>query len=39
MWPKFQNKEIDTRGLTTPTRVLTMEDVVDLLKVLRGVCW
>jgi hypothetical protein len=38
-WPKFQNTEIDIWGLTTPTRVLTMGDVVDLLKVLIGGCW
>jgi hypothetical protein len=35
----FQDKEIDIRGLTTPIRVLTMGDDVDLLEVLMGCCW
>jgi hypothetical protein len=38
-WLKFQNKEIDIRGLTTSTRVLSMGDVIDLLKVILGGCW
>jgi hypothetical protein len=38
-WPKFQNKGTDIRCLTTPTRVLTMGDDVDLLEVLMGGCW
>jgi hypothetical protein len=37
-WPKFQILEIDTKGLTTPIRVLTKGGVVDLLKVLMGEC-